>query len=57
MFTCSYFIADSTKFKFRGNEVVKDRHFMRLKLVFRNSANAIVPECTTTMNFNYIKTS
>jgi hypothetical protein len=57
MVSASYFVSDSTTFRFRGRDIPKDRHFMRLKLLFRNSANAIVPECTKIMNFNYIRTS
>ena len=57
MFTASYFVSDSTSFRYRGELRNKDRHFMRLKLLFRNSANAIVPECTKVMDFNYIRSS
>ena len=57
MFTCNHFVADSTSFQYRGGSIVKDRFFMRLKLVMRNSSNAIVPESTRIIDFNYNKTS
>ena len=57
MFTANYFDSNGPIFRFRGQDYHSNRHFMRLKLVFRNSANAVVPEATKVMDFNYNKTS
>jgi hypothetical protein len=57
MFTANYFDSNGPMFRFRGQDYHSNRHFMRLRLVFRNSANAVVSEATKVMDFNYNKTS
>ena len=57
MFTASYHLANQGSFRFKGQTYTTDNHFMRLKLVFRNSANSPVEGATRIMDFNYVRTS